>query len=119
MAKAKEYIVAWSNECFELWYLLHFHYFCTDLTRDEYFDKLGEIISKESGKQQKYIKGDVNNFDIMMQYGSLNKAIKNAERLLRESAQEKSCSNRKPATNVVEIVKMLLEEGKCILDKTK
>ena len=27
----KGYIVAWSNECFELWFLLHFHYYCTDL----------------------------------------------------------------------------------------
>lgn len=117
MGEAKGYIVAWSNECFELWYLLHFHYFCTDLTRDEYFDKLGEFISAQSGKKQKYIKGDANNFDTMMQYGSLENAIKNAERLLRESSFETSYSNRKPATNVVEIVKMLLEEGKCILDE--
>ena len=52
-----------------------------------------------------------------MQYGSLEKAIKNAERLLRDSSYEKSYSKRKPATNVVEIVKMLLEEGKCVLNE--
>jgi len=113
MGKARGYIVAWSNECFELWFLLHFNYQCTDLTRDEYFEKLSEIISTKSKKKQKYNKEDPNNFELLMEYGSLKNAIRNAERLLQESIGEKSYANKKPATNVVEIVNELLKEAKC------
>lgn len=60
----KGYIVAWSNECFELWFLEHFNYFCTDLPREEYFKKLGEIISQKSGNKQKYSKENLDNFKI-------------------------------------------------------
>ena len=48
-----------------------------------------------------------------MEYGSLKNAIRNAERLLEESIGEKSYANKKPATNVVEIVNELLKEAKC------
>lgn len=112
----KGYIVAWSNECFELWFLQHFNYFCTDLTREEYFIKLGEIISEKSGNKQKYSKEDPDNFSLLMQYGSLKDAINNSNRLLQESCYERSHANRKPATNVVEIVEMLLKEANCILE---
>lgn len=115
MAQTKGYIVAWSNECFELWFLLHFHYYCTDLTRGEYFKKLGEILSDKSGKKQKYQKENSANFEWLMEYGSLKEAIKNSEKLLLQSCHEKSYAKRKPATNVVEIVKLLLEEAKCKL----
>lgn len=33
LAKQKKVSVAYSNEAFELWYLLHFHYFDTALSR--------------------------------------------------------------------------------------
>src|SRR3712207_5879410 len=36
--------VAYSNEAFELWYLLHFHYFNTGLSRVDYRRRLSELL---------------------------------------------------------------------------
>ncbi len=41
----KEHIkVAYSNECFELWYLLHFHLFSTGVPRSDYKKKLDKLL---------------------------------------------------------------------------
>ena len=47
-----EVTACWSNECFEIWYLLHFHYRDTPIPRQE----LSRLISAETGK--KYDKAD-------------------------------------------------------------
>jgi len=36
--------VAWANEAFELWYLLHFNFLDTALSRDRYAEKLGPLL---------------------------------------------------------------------------
>ena len=36
--------VAWANEAFELWYLLHFNYLDTALPRDRYAEKLAPLL---------------------------------------------------------------------------
>ncbi len=36
MAESSGFQVAWSNEAFELWYVLHFEYLNTGITRDQY-----------------------------------------------------------------------------------
>ena len=36
--------VAWANEAFELWYLLHFNYLDTALSRDRYAEKLAPLL---------------------------------------------------------------------------
>lgn len=41
-----------SNEAFELWYLLHFHYYDTAMSRDEYSDKLSILMEKKYRKNQ-------------------------------------------------------------------
>ena len=45
--------VAWSNEAFELWYLLHFIFLDTGITRKAYIEKLNEILRKKL-KNPKY-----------------------------------------------------------------
>ena len=40
VAEKKNIKVAYSNECFEIWYLLHFHYFNTGIPRSNYKKKL-------------------------------------------------------------------------------
>ena len=35
---------AWSNECFEYWYLLHFNKYSSDMSRADIFRKLKEVI---------------------------------------------------------------------------
>ena len=48
-----EYDTAWSNECFELWLLLHYIYFDSNISRQEYRKKL-----KESERLPGYKKSD-------------------------------------------------------------
>jgi RloB-like protein len=36
--------VAYSNECFEIWYLLHFHYFNTGIPRSDYKKKSTKLL---------------------------------------------------------------------------
>ncbi|WP_027390582.1 RloB family protein, partial [Chrysiogenes arsenatis] len=36
--------VAWSNPCFEIWYLLHFHYHNTAIDRDQVIVKLAQAM---------------------------------------------------------------------------
>lgn len=42
--EARKYHVAWSNECFELWYLLHFVDQKTFILRGEIYKKLGPYV---------------------------------------------------------------------------
>lgn len=42
--------VAYSNEAFELWYLLHFHYYSTGITRHDYIQRLGKLLERQYTK---------------------------------------------------------------------
>jgi hypothetical protein len=110
--KAEElgYIVAWSNESFELWFLLHFIYIDCAIKRSEYIKKLKEIIEKESKNKYTYEKNSEDNFNIIMQYGSLKEAVSRSNKLLDIHKHETSFANKNPATNVVEIVETLFKE---------
>lgn len=46
LAKQLGISVAYSNQAFELWYLLHFHYVNTALTRGDYTQKLSEELGR-------------------------------------------------------------------------
>lgn len=66
----------WSNQCFELWVLLHFGYYQSSLHRDNYIDKINSHIPDNL-----YSKTMKNLYDILLEYGNLNSAIKNAKKL--------------------------------------
>jgi hypothetical protein len=44
VAEKENIKVAYSNECFELWYLLHFHLFSTGVPRSDYKKKLDKLL---------------------------------------------------------------------------
>jgi RloB-like protein len=73
-AKTHGYYIAYSNECFELWYILHFELLTTGLPRSDYQDKL----TKNLG--QRYKKNDLKMYEKLQQYQS--DAIRNARNLL-------------------------------------
>lgn len=75
-ANAKSVRVAYSNPCFELWFLLHFDYINTPLTRDEAQKRL----SRKLGVQ--YRKSSATMFDVLEP--NLGNAIRNAERLFKQ-----------------------------------
>ena len=47
--------VAYSNDAFELWYLLHFHFYNTGTSRKDYPDKLTELLGHKYQKNSETI----------------------------------------------------------------
>lgn len=93
--------VAWSNESFELWLLLHFQEYVSDNGRQQYIEKLNTFFQ--------YSKAREDLFDVIMKKGSLKDAKRRAKKLynvfLKEG--EKSPSKMVPATKVYELVEEL------------
>ncbi|PIP27067.1 MAG: abortive phage infection protein [Candidatus Moranbacteria bacterium CG23_combo_of_CG06-09_8_20_14_all_39_10] len=88
--------VAYSNECFELWFLLHFNFIDTAIGRKELIKKLDKEISKTNG--QSYQKNSKNMYEIIK---NMEKdAIKNAEKLLEMYKKEHSYLKKDPSTTV-------------------
>ena len=72
-----QYHAIWSNQCIELWFLLHFSFFQSDIHRSDYWPKLSEWL-KNIG-QGEYSKGRRDMFQILWPF--MDFAIANAERL--------------------------------------
>lgn len=88
----------WSNECFELWYLLHFHYRDTAIGRDEIGPSLSDLLGR------KYDKSDTQMYKVLED--SLETALRNARRLAHENATA-GCQTRNPSTRIHELVAAL------------
>lgn len=82
------YIPLWSNQAIEFWFLLHFHYICSKMNRSEYSNKLEEYF-KERGLEYKYHKNDVDIYNKLCSYGSLENARKFAKRICCEHQSDK------------------------------
>lgn len=74
MAKARRFFVAYSNEAFELWYLLHFDFLQSGLPRAEYQARLTVRLG------EKYEKNSRAMYDKLR--SRMPTAIRNAEKLL-------------------------------------
>ena len=90
--------VIWGNECFELWYLLHFCYRDTPIGRAE----LRREISKPDRLNRKYEKSDDAIFALLKE--KLPDAQRNATRLLRFNPSPMA----NPSTNIHQLVERLL-----------
>lgn len=101
-AEKEDIEVAWSNEAIELWFLLHFEYISTGITRYQYIDKLNYIFKSVGlGKYEKNMDGIYN---ILKEYGSQDFAIGNAKRLLKDGF---NYADMKPATTVYKLIELL------------
>ena len=103
---------AWSNEAFELWYLLHFHNRVTAMNRNEYKRAISNavnnsLIGKRKKKDYVYSKNDPCNYNIMTQFGSQDNAIKWAEALHRECIDNRF-HKYNPCTTVYKLVLQLV-----------
>jgi RloB-like protein len=83
----------WSNEAFELWYLLHFQSIENSMSLKQYQDFLERELSKKMETPFKYGKNTENMYDLLQKFGSQNKAIERAKKL------ENSFDNREFATH--------------------
>ena len=97
-AKKQKIKVAYSNEAFELWYILHFQYLNTGISRKDYGRKLTKLLGYE------YEKNSDTMYDRLIELQ--DKAIKNAESLLCQY-QPPNPSNDNPSTTVHLLVKEL------------
>jgi hypothetical protein len=88
----------WSNECFEIWYLLHFCYRDTGAGREEIWD----LVSKHLGKRYNKATNEV--FDLLAP--KLGEALRNADRLAYANGGGASRFGN-PSTRVHELVKVL------------
>lgn len=93
---SREYRVAWSNECIELWFLLHFQELTVNVGRAAYQEKLKELCN--------YQKNLTNLYEILKDNTEL--AIKRAKKQYEEYG-DKPPSQRCPATRVYELVEEL------------
>lgn len=108
-AKAKNINCAWSNEAFELWYLLHFHNRVTAMNRDEYKNAIEEAVNAKLGKKKnkfQYKKNDTEMYSLLNQVGSQTSAIKWAKDLANNNTGEQF-ANYNPQTMVFKLVEEL------------
>jgi hypothetical protein len=102
MARSNNFRVAWTNEAFEFWYLLHFNYCDTALGRDAYSTKL-----IQSGLA--YDKSDTAIYEKIKEHQA--RALKFASRLERHWNEmgERFPERQNPSTGVHKLVEFLNE----------
>ena len=99
-----QYHAAWSNECIEFWFLLHFAYYDANNHRSEYITFLNDKFKELGlGKYQKNMK-DI--FDILMIKGNPKLAIRYAKRIIKDG-QGRTPTEIAPGTKVYELVEEL------------
>lgn len=108
-AEANNISCAWSNEAFELWYLLHFHNRITAMTRNEYKKSIEDAVNSKISKKQKlfqYKKNDKQMYSLLKKNGSQDSAIKWAKELSNEITGGQF-ANYNPQTMVFKLVEEL------------
>lgn len=99
---------AWSNEAFELWYLLHFHYYNAGMNRADFKELIEGNLRQHLGEAYSYEKNSKNMYACLKQYGSQQRAIQYAEQLEQIYAGRQDYANHNPCTKVHELIKELL-----------
>lgn len=82
LARREKIHVAYCNEAFELWYLLHFDYHNAGLSRTQYEGVLNRKLRKEDPTCRKYEKKDPKTYARLLKHQA--RAIQNATRLLAQ-----------------------------------
>lgn len=105
---------AWSNEAFELWFLLHFQFVNTAMKRHEYKPYLEKEIKKLAGNgSYEYKKNDPNTFLLLKEHGNQEQAIQRAKKLLQLFTDEKFATHN-PCTRVHELIEELISPEKIL-----
>lgn len=110
LAEQNDINVAFSNECFELWFLLHFDSLISALPREHLFDKLKQRLGGA------YEKNDPNILDKLLQHdsGALESAERRAEALEQHHMQVHGFFDpvsHAPCTGVYRLTRALREHG--------
>ena len=98
LAEQNDIKCAYSIEAFEIWYMLHFNYYDTGMSRTQYKEKLSELLKKP------YLKNDTDIYKHLL--SKQNKAIKNAKTLYDRQCRL-PMKDRNPITTVFKLVERL------------
>ena len=107
-AKKEKMNCAWSNEAFELWYVLHFQYLDTSVDRKQYIGMIEDKVRKASKDRKfKYKKNAKDFYQILQEHGDEDFAFKNAEKLRNRHKGDVDYAAHNPRTEVDLLVKEL------------
>lgn len=98
-----KYHALWSNQCIEVWFLLHFIDLKVDVSREEYIDKINQNW-KKNGIEGTYAKNDIDIYNKLEKYQEV--AIKRAKNIIKEN-KGVAPSKIAPASMVYEIIEKL------------
>lgn len=102
--------ISYSNECFELWLLLHFTNISDRLpvTRTDLYATLEAVIQKSAAPQFRYEHGNATVLDYVEGYGNEAMAIQRAETLdIKQESKGLAPIDRNPDTKVYKLVREL------------
>jgi hypothetical protein len=103
-AQAAEIKCAWSNEAFELWFILHFEYRNTEMSRDEYKGRLSILLDRP------YLKNSEDMYLTLSRIGNQTQAIAWAKTLSNNFTNRAIPPSRSnPCTTVYLLVEKLNE----------
>ena len=93
------YIPLWSNQCFELWFILHYEFMNSDLYRTQYFEKLSGIFNCSYEKA-------ADHYNMLGGMKRIRKAYENAKRLYNRYINEGETRPYKmaPCTTVFRLI---------------
>ena len=97
-AEKQNFKVAYSNEAFELWYVLHFEFLNTGIPRTDYCQKLTNLMGKKYKKNSEQIY-----YELIEKQGI---AIKNSQKLLEQYERQNPVQDN-PSTTVHLLVEEL------------
>jgi hypothetical protein len=95
---------AWSNEAFELWYLLHFEYYNTKINRNTYKERIQNNFRNRGLAEFVYLKNRPDMFSLLSKYGDRNLAVKYSQNLEKSYFGAKDYANQNPCTTVYRLV---------------
>lgn len=98
---------AWSNEAFELWYLLHFQYYENAMSRRDFKGLIENNLKPILGEGFRYKKNDDQMYILLKEYGNLENAISRAKKLVERLEQRQDYANHNPCTMVYKLIEEL------------
>lgn len=109
MSLNRKYVPLWTNESFELWYLLHYEHLACDIGREQCLIKLQGQMLKKHGVE--YNKTDPAVFGLLMENDKLKTALRNSKKLHSECmCDKKTPSKAVPCTKMFELFEILKAE---------
>lgn len=110
---------AWTNEAFELWYLLHFHYYNTGISRKQYQELIESNFRNKGLKDYIYEKNSAKMYSLLASYGDIESAVKNATNLEKLYAGQQNYAVQNPCTKIHKLVAELFGLEKLIQEESK